>query len=128
MDKLEYIPGDLVMTRTEPNNFVPNGIICKFEKYLESNMVLIRVVNRTDSYVAEIKQIAPILISPAILEKNGWNKYKREYLKDQISLCACDSACYWSVEYKARFVFFIRHVHQLQHLLFGLRLNPEMEV
>lgn len=29
----KYIEDDFVMTRTEPNNFTPNGVVCKFVDY-----------------------------------------------------------------------------------------------
>ena len=115
------------MTKTEPNNFTPNGVVCEFVSYCNRNKVFVRVAKGIDTFFLEKEQITPIRLTPEILEKNGWHKYQRGYLKDNIYL-VYDSVCSWSVEYKERFVFFIRHVHQLQHLLFGLGIKHEMEV
>lgn len=38
----KYIKDDLVMTRTEPNNFTPNGVVCKFVDYETIDKVLLR--------------------------------------------------------------------------------------
>lgn len=79
------------------------------------------------------EELSPIPLIPAILEKNGWKKFKRPYSSDY---------CYRRKGYPTldirseREVYFhwgdhdknITTVHQLQHLLFGLGLNSEMEV
>ena len=82
---------------------------------------------------AWVKDIVPIPITPEILKKNGWKKSKRPYSSDY---------CYRRKRYTTlnilseKEVYFhwgdhdksITTVHQLQHLLFGLGLNTEMEV
>ena len=153
MDKLEYIPGDLVMT-----NGVPLGT-ARYVVYrvtssdplktlkLDDGTVLKGVVCLENIEGAElgekgylsgdccawVKDIVPIPITPDILEKNGWKKFKRPYSSDY---------CYRRKDYPTlnmrskKEVYFhwgdhdksITTVHQLQHLLFGLNINNEMEV
>ena len=74
-----------------------------------------------------------IPLTPEILKKNGWKKFKRPYSSDY---------CYRRKGYPTlnirseKEVYFhwgdhdksITTMHQLQHLFFGLGLNSEMEV
>ena len=80
-----------------------------------------------------VEDIKPVVLTPEILKKNGWKKFKRPYSSDY---------CYRRKGYTTlnirsdKEVYFhwgdhdksITTVHQLQHLLFGLGLNSEMEV
>lgn len=83
--------------------------------------------------LVDIDKIKPVSLTPEILEKNGWKKFKRLYGSDY---------CYRRKGYPTlnirseEEVYFnwgdhdksITTVHKLQHLLFGLGLNSEMEV
>lgn len=51
----KYIEDDLVMTRTEPNNFTPNGVVCKFVDYVAIDKVLIRTINGIDRFIVKKK-------------------------------------------------------------------------
>lgn len=121
MDKL-YIPGDLV--------------------YIHGSL---RIISNCDGYYAtyydeneslqevNVNVIEGIPLTPEILKKNGWKKFKRPYSSDY---------CYRRKGYTTlnirsdKEVYFnwgnhdksITTVHQLQHLLFGLGLNHKMEV
>ena len=80
-----------------------------------------------------IDDIKTVVLTPEILKKNGWKKFKRPYSSDY---------CYRRKGYTTlnirsdKEVYFhwgdhdksITTVHQLQHLLFGLGLKSEMEV
>lgn len=80
-----------------------------------------------------VDEIKPVRITPEILKKNGWKKFKRPYSSDY---------CYRRKGYPTlnvrseKEVYFhwgdhdksITAVHQLQHLLFGLGIKQEMEV
>lgn len=84
---------------------------------------------------AWVKDIVPIPLTPEILEKNGWKNdgydwyklpTKRAYLyitKD-ITTLGEFLVC---VGLDRHNLASINFVHQLQHLLFGLGLNSEME-
>ena len=152
MDKLEYIPGDLVMT-----NGVPLGT-ARYVVYrvtssdptkalkLDDGTVLKGVVYLENIEGAEfgekgylsgdccawVKDIVPINLVPAILEKNGWkvsSECKWIYVKeDNVKIFRLLDDIHY-----AAYIGFVRllefqHIHQLQHLLFGLELNSEMEV
>lgn len=169
MDKLEYIPGDLVMT-----NGVPLGT-ARYVVYrvtssdpsktlkLDNGTVLKGVVRLENIEGTEfgdkgyllaeccawVKDIVPIPLAPAILEKNGWNKEVMSrgvknshwvYTKPDI-----EEYGYFPIYIEkgigkefdvypftdnnvCKQIAYIKYVHQLQNLLFGLGLNSEMEV
>ena len=137
MDRIEYIKGDLVVIKAEPNNF-RNGIVCKFDKYTNENEALLNKANGIVRFLVKREWIAPIPLTPEILKKNGWNRTKRflpTYRKGYLT-CVCrvveslQKPGIFSVWY-GRCEYFLRHVmyvHELQHVLFGLGLNHEMEV
>lgn len=119
MDKLEYIPGDLV--------------------YIHGSL---RIINNCDWYYAtyydedetlqevNVNVIEGIPLTTAILEKNGWEHTDDVYFKDypQRKLVIYDDKAYIINESCSLFLCKVEFVHQLQHLLFGLGLNSEMEV
>lgn len=152
MDKLEYIPGDLVMTNGVPLGTAKDVVYrvtssdpSKILK-LDDGTVLKGVVCLENIEGAElgdkgfllgdccawVKDIVPIPFTPAILEKNGW-KVSLEcqwiYVKeDNVKIFRLLDDIHY-----AAYIGFVRllefqHIHQLQHLLFGLELNSEMEV
>lgn len=166
MDKLEYIPGDLVMTNGVPfgtsKNVVyrvtesdPSKALLKFDD--EST---VKGTVRLENYEAKelgdkgylsgdcgawVKDIVPIPLTPEILEKNGWKllKHHKRNSYDDVSWSSYHKPAETNIslifyqEEKAFFPFLyaqeiseapIRYIHQLQHLLFGLGLNSEMEV
>lgn len=156
MDKLEYIPGDLVMTNGVPLGTAKNVVYRVVSSdpsktlKLDDGTVLKGVVCLENIEGAEfgdkgyplgdccawVKDIAPIPITPEILEKNGWKNdgydwyrlpTKRAYLyitKD-ITTLGEFLVC---VGLDRHNLASINFVHQLQHLLFGLNINSEMEV
>lgn len=94
-----------------------------------------------------VDEIKPVDITPAILEKNGW--YKEEKDGSVFSLSEAfmggdendedNYTCFqfyyqnkedgWVIDMRGEpLKYGIHYVHQLQHLLFGLGLNSEMEV
>lgn len=145
----KYIEDDLVMTRTEPNNFTPNGVVCKFVDYVSIDKVLIRTINGIDRFIVKKGQIVPIPLTSSILEKNGWVKEVMSrgvknshwvYTKPDI-----EEYGYFPIYIEKGIgdefdvypftgnnvctqIAYIKYVHELQHLLFGLGLNSEMEV
>lgn len=156
MDKLEYIPGDLVMTNGVPLGTAKDVVYRVTSSdpsktlELDDGTVLKGVVCLENIEGAEfgdkgyllgdscawVKDIAPIPITPEILEKNGWKNdgydwyrlpTKRAYLyitKD-ITTLGEFLVC---VGLDRHNLASINFVHELQHLLFGLGINHEMEV
>lgn len=152
MDKLGYIPGDLVMTNGVPlgtaKNVVYRVVSSDPTKTLEldDGTVLKGVVCLENIEGAEfgekgylfgdccawVKDIVPIPLTPAFLDKNGWKvslECKWIYVKeDDVKVFRLLDDIHYAV-----YIGFVRllefqHIHQLQHLLFGLGLNSEMEV
>lgn len=132
MNKLEYIPGDLVKFAT--NNYT----IVNFEENFLHNKICYALIltNSTKTAFVADRDILPISLTTEILEKNGWKDdgydwyrlpTKRAYLyitKD-ITTLGEFLVC---VGLDRHNLASINFVHQLQHLLFGLGLNSEMEV
>lgn len=151
MDKL-YIPGDLVMT-----NGVPLGT-ARYVVYrvtssdpsktleLHDGTVLKGVVRLENIEGAEfgekgyllgdscawVKDIVPIPLTPEILEKNGWREEKGDYINDNYHIRLCEKidgySAYKVVNDAIVWLRDVESVSDLQHLLFGLGLNSEMEV
>ena len=166
MDKLEYIPGDLVMT---------NGVPCGTAKDVVYRVTLsdpsktfefddgteLKGVVRLENLegvefgdkgylfgdsCAWVKNIVPIPLTPAILEKNGWKRnggqysftYK-PYAGDKVELIGFFIEMfkdehdmlkyrYFQIFLENKNIYGCFYVHQLQHHLFGLGINHEMEV
>lgn len=175
MDKLEYIPGDLVMTNgvhlgtekdvvyrvvsSDPSKTLnlDNGTVLKGTVCLE-NIEGAQFGDKgflLGDCCVWVKDIVPIPLVPAILEKNGWDKStswfyvgeeKRGYkfskeLDDKwdnldrltygdLQISQCENLRDWNYinECNHYFHFEFTYVHELQHLLFGLRINNNMEV
>ena len=145
MDKLEYICGDLVKFATNTYtivNFEENFLYSKICYALIST-------NSTKTTLVADRDILPIPLTPEILEKNGWKKEVMSrgvknshwvYTKTDI-----EEYGYFPIYIEkgigkefdvypftdnnvCKQIAYIKYVHQLQHLLFGLGLNSEMEV
>ena len=135
MDKLEYIPGDLVIYTSLIKE--PIAEICEVHetsytiKFMHGNSVIV-----------ENREIKPIPITIEILEKNGWKI--EDVNPHELSKIVSKGIIYRAIKGK-EILFFqkgasvftcplnwrkieIRYVHELQHLLFGLKLNSEMEI
>lgn len=151
-NKLEYIPGDLVMTNGVPLGTAKDVVYrvtssdpTKTLK-LDDGAVLKGVVCLENIEGAEfgdkgylsgdccawVKDIVPINLVPAILEKNGWkvsSECRWIYVKeDNVKIFRLLDDIHY-----AAYIGFVRllefqHIHQLQHLLFGLCINHKMEV
>lgn len=145
MDKLEYIPGDLVKFAT--NTYT---IVNFEENFLHSKICYALIsTNSTKTALVSDRDLLPIPLTPSILEKNGWKKEVMSrgvknshwvYTKPDI-----EEYGYFPIYIEkgigdefdvypftdnnvCKQIAYIKYVHQLQHLLFGLGLNSEMEV
>jgi hypothetical protein len=153
MEKTIYIPGDLVMTNGIPIG-TKKGIVYQVTEsnaekivkdgneftILRGSVTLSNIKGKTfhdEGFLfgdcgAWIKDIVPIPLTPSILEKNGWKVSLEStsiYVKeDNVKIFRLLDDIHY-----AAYIGFVRllefqHIHQLQHLLFGLGLNSEMEV
>lgn len=133
MDKLEYIPGDFISVYVGVKKYIVEVIGTENENEVLSYQI--KFPNGEIQY-ADKDNIVPIPLTPEILEKNGWKDdgydwyrlpTKRAYLyiTKYITTLGEFLVC---VGLDRHNLASINFVHQLQHLLFGLGLNSEMEV
>lgn len=156
MDKLEYIPGDLVMTNGVPLGTVQDVVYrvtssdpTKTLK-LDDGTVMKGVVRLENLEGVEfgdkgylfgdccawVKDIVPINLVTAILEKNGWKKLNTVPINCNILYKSHQGLTIgYNINSKTFIYDFgvnqqekIKFIHELQHLLFGLGLNSEMDV
>lgn len=136
----KYIPGDIVYNHKKE-------IIRITSSYLKGTKLF---YYRAGDY-GWIREdaITPIPLTPEILEKNGWKKevmsrgvknshcvYTKPdieeygYFPIYIEKGICDEFDVYPFTDNnvCQQIAYIKYVHELQHLLFGLGLNPEMEV
>lgn len=91
--------------------------------------------------LVDIEEIKPARLTPEILEKNGWGftGYHIDFNGTLLNICSKhDILPYlyyyyatesFSVSIRGKIVLHnIKYIHELQHFLFGLGLNSEMEV
>ena len=150
MDKLEYIPGDFVMTNgvplgtaryvvyrvtsSDPSNTLKlnDGTVMKGVVRLEN---LEGVEFGDKGYLfgdccAWVKDIVPIPLTPEILKKNEWEYDGATWIfkKGNISIFILLDDKTYAADILGVRVLEFHFVHQLQHLLFALNINHEMEV
>jgi hypothetical protein len=132
MNGLEYIPGDLVMIKESALRFAKDKI---FKVIFSLSGGFVKVVMLNDSsttYSISNNSVRPIPLTPEILEKNGWVKDKEGYINDSYHLHLCGKydgySVYKVVNDNVVWLTGVRNVSDLQHLLFGLGINHEMEV
>lgn len=119
----KYIPGDIVYNNKKE-------IIRITSSYLKGT----KLFYYRDGECGWIREdaIKPIPLTPEILEKNGWKKNKDGYFNDSYHIRLCESStnyvAYKVVNNSIVWLRAVENVSDLQHLLFGLGLNSEMEV
>lgn len=115
----KYIIGDVVMYNNEVHTIID---------ILASNGYELSYVRHPVSPL----RLSGVPITPEILEKNGWkvsSECRLIYVKeDNVKIFRLLDDIHY-----AAYIGFVRllefqHIHQLQHLLFGLGLKREMEV
>ena len=145
MDKL-YIPGDLVSVYVGIKKYIVEVIGTENEN--EALLYQIKFPNGEIQY-ADKDNIVPIPLTPEILEKNGWKEevMSRGVKNSHLVYTKPDIEEYgyfpiyiekgigdefgvypFTDNNVCKPIAYIKYVHQLQHLLFGLGLNSEMEV
>lgn len=82
--------------------------------------------------LVDIEEIKSVRLTPEILEKNGWREEKGDYINDNYHIKLCEKidgySAYKVVNDTIVWLRDVKSVSNLQHLLFGLGLNSEMEV
>lgn len=129
MDKLEYIPRDLVSVYVGIKKYIVEVIGTENEN--EALLYQIKFPNREIQY-ADKDNIVPIPLTPEILDKNGWRKEEENYFNDSYHIfleCKYEKySAYKVVHNNVVWLRDVRSVSDLQHLLFGIGINHEMEV
>lgn len=141
MEEVKYIPGDLMKFdgKTVKITFVGRDVI----EYIPLGR------RGSDKWRTSRKMIEPISLTPEILEKNGWKKkvMSRGILNSHWVYTKPDIEEYgyfpiyiekgigkefdvypFTYNKSCTQITYIKYVHELQHLLFGLGINHEMEV
>ena len=133
MDKLEYIPGDLVMVKMSALQFAKDKIFKVISSLSGGFLKVVMLNDSSTTYSISNNAIRPIPLTSEILEKNGWKENKGDYINDSYHLHLCGKYDGYSVykvvnDYNVVWLTGVRNVSDLQHLLFGLGINQEMEV
>lgn len=118
-----YIVGDVVMYNNEVQTIVDNYVSNTYE--LDSIY-----------YPVNWNELSGVPITPEILEKNGWKKQNKVpinctilyNLHNEITIGYNTNSKTFVYDFGINKLLRIRFIHQLQHLLFGLGINSEMEV
>ena len=81
MEKLEYIPGDLVKFATNTYTIV------NFEENFLQNKICYALIstNSTKTALVADRDILPIPLIPDILEKNGWKKLYEKFFEKNVN-------------------------------------------
>lgn len=129
MNKLEYIPGDLVMVDNDIVKVMTRGVNY-FLKIINNYDVMFHSGN---VYKYSPNELKPIPLTQEILEKNGWKLINGFYWSPNeegaVVGLTSQTGYVWNAymrSYPLRSG--INSVSDLQHLLFGLGINIEMEV
>lgn len=151
MEEVKYIPGDLVQYKQIPNKVCTiKGIISELDKpkIIEKKAPIYEAIIGDNEGLVYLNDddILGIPITSEILEKNGWKRnggqysftYK-PYAGDKVELIGFFIEMfkdehdmlkyrYFQIFLENKVICGCFYVHQLQHLLFGLGINYEMEV
>ena len=126
MELNKYIPGDLAMI---------NGDIVKIMAVcFNYNLNIIQnydvMFSNGNIYKYEAESLKELPLTPEILEKNGWKKDDATWIfkKGNIRIFILLDDETYAVYLLGVRVLEFHFVHELQHLLFGLGINNNMEV
>lgn len=140
MDKLEYIPGDLVMVKESALQFAKDKIFKVISSLSGSFVKVVMLNDSSTTYSISNNAVRPIPLTPEILEKNGWYGAIHSKQSDdntKILYKTFKRKGYPTIKVSqdlkitcelSPFIVKLESVSDLQHLLFGLGLNSEMEV
>ena len=120
----EYIKGDIVMYDNKIHTIMDTLGVNNYELSCVKHPV-------------HQLELSGVPITPEILEKNGWEKDEESSFRTQLyyrakgmnrSLVIIIRKDTLRIVYNSECLNIIQYIHELQHLLFGLNLNHEIEV
>lgn len=124
----KFVVGDLVF------HYLPKSTLKKYVKvYVYSTNNVLALEDMSGKQYDYIGELYPIPLTSKILEKNGWKLCHGFYCspnEEGAGICLSSENGYVWNAYLGRQPLRsnINSVSELQHLLFGLGLNSEMEV
>lgn len=127
MEKLEYIPGDLVF------HYIPKTTIKKYVKvYVCSTNNALSLEDMDGNLYDYIGVLYPISLTSEILEKNGWKSINGKYaLKiknaNYVVLEFTEDGIYTYIN-ENTMLFTIKYIHELQHLLYALHIDSNLKI
>lgn len=128
MEKLEYIPGDLVKFATNTYTIV------NFEENFLQNKICYALISTNSTKTAFVadRDILPIPLTPEILSKNGWKSINGKYaLKiknaNYVVLEFTEDGIYTYIN-ENTMLFTIKYIHELQHLLYALHIDSNLKI
>lgn len=113
----KYIIGDIVMYKNRIHTIIDisasNGYKLSYVRHQVSSV-----------------RLSGVPLTPEILEKNGWKKLYEKFFEKNVNdiRLTIELSENIYVAINRIFIMEIHYIHELQHLLFGLGLNFEMEV
>ena len=129
---IEYIPGDLVMVKESALRFAKDKTFKVISSFISGFVKVVMLNDSNITYTISNNAIRPTPLTSEILEKNGWRSINGKYaLKiknaNYVVLEFTEDGIYTYIN-ENTMLFTIKYIHELQHLIFGLGLNSEMEV
>lgn len=124
----KYIIGDLVF------HYLPKSTLKKYVKvYVCSTNNVLSLEDMSGNLYDYIGELYPIPLTPEILEKNGWKLCHGFYCSPNeegtgVGLSSQTGYVWYAYLGRQPLRSNINSVSDLQHLLFGLGLNSDMEV
>ena len=138
MNKLEYIPGDIVKIEygeaTGKIGFVTNTFLRRkgFYSLVVSISKGFQGSSKDDWIQTYNDGVSPIPLTPEILEKNGWKSINGKYaLKIKyakyVVLEFTEDGIYTYIN-ENTMLFTIKYIHELQHLLYALHIDSNLKI
>ena len=132
MDKLEYIPGDLVMVKKSALQFAKDKIFKVISSFSGGFVKVVMLNDSSTTYSISNNAIRPIPLTPEIIEKNGWKSINGKYaLKiknaNYVVLQFTEDGIYTYIN-ENTMLFTIKYIHELQHLLYALHIDSNLKI
>lgn len=123
MERVKYIPGDLIYIPKFGNNYTIMSSGKYYYEALDANY---------NDIVIECTDIVPIPLTPEILDKNGWKHkddvYWKHYSYFDLVIYTKERELYITNIKDSIYLREVKYVHQLQQCLSGLNLDSNINI